>query len=483
MTSITKPTIILMTGRALGVAVSLCIPVVLARTFDQAAFGTYKQFLLIHATLYVIAQFGLAESLFYFVPSEPNRAGRYTLNAMLVLAGAGAACFLLFLPSGSVMARGFNNPALRAGVPLIGLYLALMLASAFLEMVLTARKRFALAAFTYAATDISRTILFLVPALWFRSLEGLLYGAVASGALRLAATVFYLRAEFGGSLRPDLPLLRRQLAYALPFEAAVLLDVAQTNLHQYVVAWHFDAATFAIYAVGCLQVPLVDLVAGSTCNVMMVKMAEDLRDGRHEAVLASWHGTIRKLALVFFPLVGLLILTARELIVLLFTESYLASVPIFMAWTVSFLLFAFPVDGFLRVFADTRALLLLGTIRVVLIAVSVNWFLGRFGLIGAVLVTLLASVAAKGFGLARVKRHLNATLPELMPWSGLVAALVAASAAGILAWTVKAGLDLAPWPLMLATSLVYAVAYLGVCGALGGSGLRSWLAAPRSVRS
>ncbi len=480
--SIVKPTVVLMSGRALGAAVSFCIPVVLARVFDQATFGTYKQLFLIYATLYGIAQLGMAESLFYFVPSDPGKAGRYSLNAMLVLACAGAACLGLLWAGAEEIGRAFSNPGLSAGAPLIGLFLALMLASAGLEIVLTARQRFAWAACAYAASDLLRTVLLLVPVLLFRSLEWLLYGAIVSAALRLVAAALYVRREFNADLGPDRALLTRQMAYALPFEMAVLVEILQTNLHQYAVSWHFDVAAFAVYSVGCLQVPLVDLVAGSSSNVMMVRMAEDLHDGRGGSVLATWHEATRKLALVFFPLVGLLLVTARELIVVLFTAGYLASVPIFMVWSVSFLLCAFQVDGVLRVYADTRALLGLGTIKLVLIATTVSWFLTRFGLIGAVLVTVLASAVAKALALARLRRHLRVPVSELLPWTGLAATLGSAAAAGLLAWIIKAELDLAPLPLLLTTSLSYALVYLGLCGAFGGTGLRTRLAALRAAQ-
>ena len=58
-----------------GFAAAFAIPVVLARIFDQAAFGTYKQLFLIYATLYGLAQLGAAESLYYFVPREPAAGG------------------------------------------------------------------------------------------------------------------------------------------------------------------------------------------------------------------------------------------------------------------------------------------------------------------------------------------------------------------------------------------------------------------------
>src|SRR5205823_4665795 len=156
-----------------------------------------------------------------------------------------------------------------------------------------------------------RTLLFIVPAIGFRSLRGVLIGAVIFGFVRLVVMLVYLRREFGHDLRVDVDVWRRQLAYALPFALAVGIEVIQLNFHQYVVAARFDAATFAIYAVGCLQIPLVDLIMTSTTSVMMVKMAEDMREGQVDDALALWHDTIARLAFLIFPLAVFLLIAAR----------------------------------------------------------------------------------------------------------------------------------------------------------------------------
>ena len=459
MDSTLKPAAVLMTGRLAGTVVAFAIPVVLARVLDQASFGTYKQLFLIYATLYGIAQLGFAESLFYFLPADPRKAGRHALNSSMVLAAAGAVCGAALWAGRARVATWLGNDALAAGLPWLGLHLALMLASAALEIVLTARKRYAGAALAYAASDLARTALMLLPVLVFRSLPALLIGAAAFSAARLVAALLLLRREFGAALRPDRALLRAQITYAMPFELYVLVEILQSSLHQYAVSLHFDAAAFAVYSVGCLQVPLVDLVAGSTCNVMMVKMAEDLRDGRTGAALAVWHDTVRKLALVFFPLVGVLLLCARDLILLLFTARYLASVPIFMVWTTAFLLMTLPVDGVLRVHADTRFLLLLGTLKLGLVALAVHPFIVRFGLLGGVLVTLLATLAGKTLALARIGRRLGAGPAVLLPWGALASSLLCAVAAALPAILVKESLGLRPLPSLLATGAVYALAY------------------------
>ena len=84
--AISKPAFLLVVGRTIGFAASFIIPVLLVRTFNQAEFGTYKQLFLIYGTLYGLAQFGMAESLYYFVPRKPQEAGPYIANTLITLA-------------------------------------------------------------------------------------------------------------------------------------------------------------------------------------------------------------------------------------------------------------------------------------------------------------------------------------------------------------------------------------------------------------
>jgi O-antigen/teichoic acid export membrane protein len=317
------------------------------------------------------------------------------------------------------------------------------------------------------------------------TLEVLLLGTIVSGLLRLGAAWWYLQYEFGGGLRPDRALLKRQLTYALPFTMYVLVHIMQENFHQYAVSYHFDAATFAIYAVGCLQIPLVDLVATSTTNVMMVQMAEVIHAGRGHAVVALWHDTIRKLALVFFPLLGLLLVNAREFIVFVFTESYLASTPIFMVGSLSILLLVFPIDGALRVYAQTRFLFVLNLIRLLII---VAFILSTLHLVGAVLITVLAAAIGKGLGLARIKSLMAVGLTDLLPWRSLATIGGVAAVAGLFALAVKSGSGLPTLPLLVTTSLVYTASYLALAigfrllheseRAVIANWLRSWSAGP-----
>ena len=88
-----RPTLVLMSGRIMAFVVTFFIPVVLVRLFTPNEFGTYKQVFLVYGTLFGISQLGMSESLFYFLPKDPQKAGRYVLNAIVGVLAAG----LLFL--------------------------------------------------------------------------------------------------------------------------------------------------------------------------------------------------------------------------------------------------------------------------------------------------------------------------------------------------------------------------------------------------
>jgi O-antigen/teichoic acid export membrane protein len=377
------------------------------------------------------------------------------------------ACLVAMELGGGVMARWLGNSELSPYTSLLGLYLLFWLTSAALEIVMIARKRYRWASWSYALLDLLRAGLLVVPALVAPHVEWVLMGAVMFAAIRCAVTVWYFRWEFGGALRPDGALLRLQLAYAVPFQFSGLVEIVQANLHQYAVAHYFDAATFAIYSVGCLQIPLVEVAFGSVVNVMMVRMAEELRDGRGTRALAIWHDSSRKLALLFFPLTVLLVVTARPIVVFLFTERYAASTPIFMVSSLSLLLAVLMVDGVLRVYAETRFLFALNVARLLITLTLIGALVGRFGLVGAILATVIAAAAAKAIGLARIGVLMKVKTGELLPWRNFAKILGAALAAAGPALLARHAFEPAALASLVVAGFVYGAAYLAAVWWLG----------------
>jgi len=456
---ITRPAALLVTGRVVGLVASFAIGIVLARLFAPATFGTYKQFFLVYGTLYGLAQLGMAESLYYFVPRNTSRTPRYVCNALITLAAIGLICLAGLYGWRTQIAARLSNAALADYMALAGLFLTFMLMSTVLEIVMVSRKKHLMAAVTYACSDIVRTLFFIVPAFAFLSLRAVFIGATAFAALRVVLVVVAIWRQYGREFRVDVALWREQLAYALPFALAVGVEVIQQNYHQYVVASRFDAATFAIYAVGCLQIPLVDMIMTSTVNVMMVKMAEDASHG--EATVALWHETICRLAFLMVPLSVFLFVIARELILTLYTTTYAASIPIFMVWALTILPSIFAVNAVLRVFAETRFLLVMNLLRLAMVAALIGWFLSTFGMSGAVLVTLVSTLLVNIVGVGRIAHLLHVPLAAALPWGRLAGIFARAGIAALPVLWITREMTLQPMIALGISGVAYGVVYFG----------------------
>jgi O-antigen/teichoic acid export membrane protein len=188
----------------------------------------------------------------------------------------------------------------------------------------------------------------------------------------------------------------------------------------------------------------------------MVRMAGAER-GR--AALWLWHDTVCRLAFLLFPLAVFLVISARDLIVGLFTETYAASVPIFTIWVLTMLPATMAVDAVLRVYAQTRFMLVMNLVRFVCVAGLIGWFLSMFGLGGAVLVTLVAMTVTKSLGVVRIARLMKVGPREALPWRRLArtAALAGVSAVPVvgLQWSVSWH----PLVTFFAGAAVYGTAY------------------------
>src|SRR6185503_8406068 len=125
---------------------------------------------------------GAAESLYYFVPQRHADPGRSVCNAIVTLAVAGVACCASLFLARDVIAGWLGNPALASVVPLLGVFVALTLVSSPFEIVMVARHQPQAAAYTYAGSDVVRTVLFTAPALMFGTLQAVMVGAAAFAA-------------------------------------------------------------------------------------------------------------------------------------------------------------------------------------------------------------------------------------------------------------------------------------------------------------
>ncbi len=446
----------LVAGRAASAAAGLLVPIVLARLLVPDQYGSFKQLFLVATTGAGLVQLGMYQSLYYFLPREPEAGRAYLVHATAYLAAAGLAVGTVLWAAGGPIAALMHNPALRPAVLPMALYAAFWTASVPLEHGLIASGRIGRGGLAYVVSESVRVGVQVGAALAFRSVVAILWASAAFAFLRTAVTWAIALSSLRGPLWEG-GRLRSQWSYCLPFGAAALLMIPQQSLHQYVVSAWATPAEFALYAIGCLQLPVVELLYTPISDLMILRIGAADRGGDASAARTSFREAVGNLAWVFWPLAAEMWAVAPAAIPWVFTARYAAAVPIFRVSILSLVIAAFPVDGVLRARARKRFFFWAQVGKLALTGVLVTAGLHLFGLRGAVGGQVGAQAIVAAAMLWESARALGTSGAELLPWRRLAAHALPAALAGVAAAALRGRLAHALPEQVVAAGLVFAV--------------------------
>ncbi len=457
--SLLRQSTALLIGRGLGFAFSFGVPLILVRALDQSTFGQYKQYYLIATTAAQIGALGLPWSLFYFLPAEGARRGRYVTGALSLLSLLGLVVFLLAVLFGPRLANWMSAPDLGRVMPLLGLYAALTLSTQFAEDLAVIEQRPRTAAAMLFLSEASRVSLLVGAVLVWGTIQAIAWASIVHALLRGAYLACYSAHLYGRHLKDVTPSVCVDLLrYAIPFGGAVAVETAQGYLHQYYVAGVSPPAMFAVYAVGCFQVPIANIVYTGVADVALVRATEYAKGGEGEALVRLYRDVVRLLSAFFVPTYLFVMVFASVTIRVLFTASYLAATPVLLVFATTLLLLP-PADHIiLRAKAETRFILLADLAGLALTALLLLPLYRVFGLAGAAAAYVIGAAVVRGLGLLRVRWLLTEPWKRILPLRALGA--IALSAGIAAAAAVASTRSLAPVPRLLVGAAVLGIIYL-----------------------
>jgi O-antigen/teichoic acid export membrane protein len=442
-----------------GFVFSFAVPLILVRALDQSTFGQYKQYYLIATTAIQIGAVGLPWSLFYFLPAEGARRGRYVAGAMLLLSGLGLILLLLATAFGPELTRWMSAPALGQVMPLLGLYAALTLATQFAEDLAVIEQRPRTAAAVLSLSEATRASLLVGAVLTWGTIEAIAWASIVHALLRGVFLAVYAMHLYGRHLLEVRPsVFGELLRYAIPFGVAVVVETAQGYLHQFYVAGVSNPATFAIYAVGCLQVPVAHIVYSAIADVALVRATEYAKAGQSDAMVRLYRDVVRLLSAFFVPTYLFLAAFATAIIHVLFTASYLAAAPVLVVFATTLLLFP-PADHVvLRAYAQTRFILAADLAGLAVTGLLLIPLHRTFGLAGVAAAYVAGAASVRALGLVRVRRLLGSPWTQFLPLRALGAVVVSAGVGAGAALAVTRSLS--PLPKLLVGAAVLGGSYL-----------------------
>jgi O-antigen/teichoic acid export membrane protein len=467
---LTQRAALLMAANVIATVMSFALPLLLVRTMNQAEYGLYKQAFQIIFSALSLLNLQVAVSVFYFYERAPGKKLQVSLNVMLFYGLVGAMVFLIFLVWPGWVTLIFQGADLVPHIPLLGFAIFCSLVSTNLDAVPIAAGDVRMASALIVLSQLTKAVVMIIAGFVFGSLDAILLAAVIQGLMQTAFMVIYIRRRFGRFLAAiDWQLFKSQIGNALPFGVGGIAAIVQNDMHSYFVSHYFDPATFAIYAVGCFQLPFLSVLTTSFASALNPELAKYKEGNDYRAIIDLWMDVIRKLAFFFAPAFALLLVLRREFITLLFTENYAASVPIFAINLFSMLLWIAVHLHILRLFDRLkffRLKLYLALIPVTLGALYAGLRAG--GMIGVAVAVVSIQTLDAGVTLAMIKRELGMSRRDLRRLAPLLRIGAAAAAAALATLATRFTFRHAHTMVtFLASAAVFGLVYLITAAAVG----------------
>jgi O-antigen/teichoic acid export membrane protein len=400
-------------AKTLGYGIRILLPVFLVRILTKADFGAYNQFFLIEIMFKTVFQMGVNQSQFFFVPRDLRNAGSYFINSLMLNVGLFVVAYSIIGGFRGEVADFLGMEILRELFWPLAIYSLLMMLNVTAETYLVARKLF----IQSAVFDILRQVLAsaatLAAAYITRDLESIIQALVWSRAVSLVGVLLYIHLKHNGFQSEKYFFgLGKQVKYGLMLGMAGMLWTFLMRMNELTVSRFYDIETYAVYAAGCKQIPIIQFFAQSISAVALVQFAQLEKENNWDGIRALWDKILGSLYGVGLPVTVFFIAIAQPLITLMFTPEYSDAVIIFQINSIAMLYHLLNPTLILRAMDrnDISVKVHAGLVAVLPFALYLG--MKGFGLVGII------SVHAAMLILGRVVNHmvLNRVAPIPLPF-------------------------------------------------------------------
>jgi O-antigen/teichoic acid export membrane protein len=266
-----------------------------------------------------------------------------------------------------------------------------------------------------------------------------------------------------------LPEAGSQLSYAMPIALCGMFYELTQVVDKYLISYYLGPEQFAIYSVGCYEIPLLVIVFQSIADVLLPRAVEMKRVGDIEGVIQTWHSGAELSFIFAWPLFAFMFFFADDIIPVLFTSTYASSVPVFRITMFNVLIAATRYGLITRVFAKTWFDFAATLVSFFIMLPFCIYGVQHYGLVGAALALILGKVLNATFQLVYANSLLKISCLHILPFRRVFSV-------GAISILLALGLDYASsgWTGLLPVKLgVLAVAYLILFG-LVTNNLRYW---------
>ena len=312
-------------GHLCTFAIAFLTAPILARYFNKVEYATYRQILYVFSCMQALFTMGLPNVFVYFIPRLNERQQKAFINRLtlyFIIIGAGLS--ITIYCAADIIADLLNNKELSVGLKIFSPFPLFTLPAIGVEGIYTAIRRTKWVAFY---SIFSKTLMFLCIVLpvviCHTGYKEAIIGWGVSSFITFVLAMYMKNLPYKGINAEPIPNIDRQIfSYALPLTGAFIAGFFVNSADQFFVSRYYGPHIFAEFAVGCVSIPIIGMVAGSVKGVLLPLFSKADKDGRLADVVPVYENAVSKTAIIVIPVLLFCVVFANDVIVALYGAMY-----------------------------------------------------------------------------------------------------------------------------------------------------------------
>ena len=331
-----KNSIALLLGNGLSRVIEYLLIFILVRLLSDDDYVLYRQYILILATFLPFIIGGTAITFGYYNAKCNTQEKAYVFfNTFIILLIQGAFGFLIFFLLKNLISDYYGNPNIQKIAIYVSFILFFQTIYSFYSFYLIEKnkaKKLVIINVIYAAIKFSIIIILTINNI---SMENIIFGLVflnCAYAIFSVADAMIQNKNYKHNFKPN---VKPYIIYSSKVYISQVSYALTETIDKNIVSNTMSNFSYAVYSNGAFANPLTPLLLSSINSVMYPEYTKLVDQGHKLEVIELWKKTISISAMILIPLAFALIVFAKPIVILLFTDKYSASVPYFIIYQLS----------------------------------------------------------------------------------------------------------------------------------------------------
>lgn len=411
-------TVFIAIGKILAMVLNFVTPLFLTRFLSKGDYGIYSQFNTVFLFLGSIFGMGIQSNLYFFYPKATNYKTKsqlitttFLLQSFITILGLS----LLLIPLVSNWLLGGKE--LQQYLDIIIITTWLYVPTRILDPLFTLRKDGNSSLLFPPIETIGKVVLIVATALVFGSIRSIL---VAVCLFQLGCFIYTFRYAIQAGMsfkgyRIDNKTVRQILSYSLPFGFAVILNTLSSRLDKLICISYLTTEQYATYSLAFFGIPGVMQVYDALCQVNVMEMSKAYHENDHNGILSLYRTFVIKTLSFSLPLILAVIVFSKPLIVFLFTDKYIESVPFFQVYVLTFIVAMLGAGTILRSINKTRMSLTAYALSAIVFVPATYILIRQYGMWGAMGSALIGNLLPRFIQIIMEMKIMKCSFSEYFP--------------------------------------------------------------------